>query len=510
MLGNLLETAAAIDPSRILLRTDDGEPISTESLLSRASTLAQLLKDQQAAHCVYLGVNGPSMPIALFASILAGVPFAPLNYRLAPAQIEKLLTRLDHPFLISDTPQGSLTNSLTIAQVQQLGEGDGLAPDAEISHDGDTIAVILFTSGTTAEPKAVPLRHENLASYLLNSIELMGAAPDEATLITVPPYHVAAIGATLSNVLGGRRIAYLPNFTPEAWIETVREHAVTSAMLVPTMLSRIVESLGGDTVAGLALRNLAYGGSRMNPELLRRALLSFPEVGFTNAYGLTETSSTIAILGPDDHRSALDPSADEAVRARLASVGQPIPGVELQVRDDDGSPLAAGSSGRLWVRGPQISGEYVGKGSQLDAEGWFDTQDSAYLDTDGFLFVLGRADDTIIRGAENIAPAEIEDVIAAHEAVAAVSVVGLPDPEWGQRTAAIVVRRANGQCDAEELREWVRGTLRSSRTPDEVHFIAELPYGPTGKVLTRQLVEQFTASAENSTGAHMTEEGVKR
>lgn len=498
MLKNLVETAALIDPNRTVLH-HHGERIAIGELVTRANRLARVLHDKGAEHCVYVGVNGPSVPLALFASVLAGIPFAPLNYRLSTAQRDALLARIASPLVIAEPAAGAGGTAVTPDQWWDMGtEGTaGAGPLDEVDHR--TIATVLFTSGTISAPKAVPLRHHNLAAYLLNTIELMGAAPGEAALISVPPYHVAAIGATLTNLLSGRRIVYLPGFSPAEWLATVAAEGITSAMLVPTMLARIVEHLDGDRLTSSTLRSLAYGGARITHDLLAKALAAFPEADFTNAYGLTETASTIAVLGPDDHRDALAEGATPQQRARLGSVGRAIPGIEFLVRDEDGSPVPPGAPGSLFVRGDQVSGEYLGQQAGVDPDGWFATRDGAWLDEDGYLFIAGRTDDTIIRGAENIAPAEIEDVLTAHPQVTDAAVFGVPDEEWGERVVAAVVTAAAG-VDATELREWVRTRLRSSRTPDEVVFSPELPYGPTGKLLRRELAARFTATTTSKSG----------
>jgi acyl-CoA synthetase (AMP-forming)/AMP-acid ligase II len=270
------------------------------------------------------------------------------------------------------------------------------------------------------------------------------------------------------------------------------EH-VTTATVVPTMLDRIVTVLqtGGHDLP--SLRNLAYGGSKVGLPLVRRALELLPDVGFVNAYGLTETSSTIAVLTPDDHRDAQSASAANVAK-RLGSVGQAVPGIELQIRDEDGKVLGPGETGELFVRGEQVSGRYTGIGSVLDENGWFPTRDIATLDEDGYLFIGGRSDDTIIRGGENIAPAELEEVLIEHPQVRDVAVVGVEDPQWGQAIIAVVVPAAGCDPDPDELREYVRETLRGSRTPDRVVFRDELPTTPTGKVLRREIVEELRAA----------------
>jgi len=447
-----------------------------------------------AGSVAYLGENGPVVPALFFAAARAGIPFAPLNYRLAAHQLGALLDQLDRPLVVVDRGHRDLVAGdarQALAAESWIEEALG-APEAVGDGDDEGAAALLFTSGTTSLPKCVVLRHRQLVSYVLQTVELASADPDDAILVSVPPYHVAGIGTILTNVYGGRRMVYLPDFTPESWLDLVRREAVTNAMVVPTMLARIVEHLDGAEPALPRLRALAYGGARMPRTVLERAIATFGDVGFTNAYGLTETSSTIAVLGPEDHREAIS-ATDPKVRARLASAGRLVPGVEGEIRDADGNRLGPGETGELWVRGAQVSGEYQGAGSALDKEGWFPTHDLARMDEEGYLFIEGRADDTIIRGGENIAPAEIEDVLEQHPDLREVAVVGVTDEEWGQRIAAVVVPRSGAQIDPEGLRGFVRARLRGSRTPDDVVVVEELPYGPTGKLLRRELLAALTA-----------------
>jgi len=299
--------------------------------------------------------------------------------------------------------------------------------------------------------------------------------------------------AVLGSVFAGRRLLYLPAFDPAGWLAAAAREKVTSATLVPTMLARITNHLGDQQADVPTLRIIAYGGAKMPRPVLERALRAFPNVDFASSYGLTETSASVTVLTPDDHKNALA-SDDPAVRARLGSAGRGLPGIELQVRDDTGAVAPSGVTGELWVRGNQVSHAYLGLGSALDADGWFPTRDRAYLDDAGYLFVEGRADDTIIRGGENIAPAEIEDVLIEHPAVRAVVVVGLPDEEWGERTAAVVVPEPGCTVEADELKAFVKQRVRGSRTPDDVFFRDDLPTTDTGKVQRRVLVAELSAA----------------
>jgi acyl-CoA synthetase (AMP-forming)/AMP-acid ligase II len=343
---------------------------------------------------------------------------------------------------------------------------------------------LLFTSGTTGEPKAAILRHANLTSYVISTVEFLGSEEGEAALVSVPPYHIAGISAVLTGVYGGRRLVHLEAFTPEAWVDEATAEQITHAMVVPTMLGRILDILEGRGAGLPHLKALSYGGGRMPQPVIERALRVLPHVDFVNAYGLTETSSTVAVLGPEDHREAIS-SPDEAVRRRLGSVGRPLPTLELEIRGPDGELMPTGQSGEIYVRGEQVSGEYTHKKVVQD-DGWFATNDGGWMDEAGYLFVEGRLDDVIVRGGENISPGEIEDVLREHPDVADVAVLGLPDDEWGERVAAAVVLKTASTAP-EALADWVRARLRSTKTPEVWELRDALPYNDTGKLLRRQL-----------------------
>ncbi len=427
---------------------------------------------------VYAGENHPLLPVALLAAAWAGVPFVPVNYRLEDAQLNALIARQPGALVLADERTVGRIATPAITFDDWLASFPAEVPTSDAAFDDDLVAVVLFTSGTTSEPKAALLRHRHLMAYLLGSVEFGSAGEDEAMLVAVPPYHIAGIANMLSNLFAGRRLVYLRAFEPQRWLETVRNERVTNAMLVPTMLSRIVDALDGKPADVPTLRSLSYGGAKVSERVLTDALDLFPDTGFVNAYGLTETASTIAVLGPEDHRAAVT-SDDPNIRRRLSSAGRVLPMVEIEIRD-----------GVIYLRGEQIAGEYS-TGSLLDADGWFCTRDSGWIDADGYLFIEGRVDDTIIRGGENIAPAEIEEVLLAHPAVAEACVVGLPDDEWGQRIVAVVVLREGATVDPEELRDRVRAELRGSKTPEEIVFRSELPHTETGKLLRRIVLEQL-------------------
>ncbi|MFL5296400.1 MAG: class I adenylate-forming enzyme family protein [Phenylobacterium sp.] len=492
----LLEMAADAFPERLALG-ERAAGVSFAELQARARAGASWLAAQGEGSIVFLGLNGLALPIAVFAAGLLGRPFAPLNYRAPDDDLRRLLARTAPSVAIVDDdmmPRVAGVEGVRLV-TRSAFEAACLHEDhrtAELPEADPDIAVLLFTSGTTGEPKAAVLRHRHLASYVISTVEFMDADEDEAALVSVPPYHIAGVSAVLTGVYGGRRVVHLPAFTPETWVETAAREEITHAMLVPTMLGRVLDVMEKTGERLPRLRALSYGGGRMPRAVIERALRLMPHVNFVNAYGLTETSSTISVLGPQDHRDAIA-SDDPEVSRRLASVGRPLPGLELEIRGPDGEALPPGVPGEVYVRGEQVAGEYLGR-KLLTEDGWFPTNDAGWLDADGYLFIEGRLDDVIVRGGENISPGEIEDVLRAHPGVADAAVVGVPDDEWGERVAAVIAPKGP-QPSVEELRAWVQARLRSTKTPETWVFRPELPYNETGKLLRRVLKQDLAGAA---------------
>jgi fatty-acyl-CoA synthase len=498
-LSLLLEIAAEGMPDRTAIVCGD-QRLSYSEVLGRSRDAAGLIQDAAVDNVAYIALNSAAVAIGLFGAAMAGCPFAPLNYRLTDVQLAELVGRLQPALVVAAPAEASRVATVHVgptldpsaltsgAAAGPPPTGGGAAPDA--------VGVLLFTSGTTGEPKAAVLRHRHLTSYILESVDPYSAEEDEAVLVSVPPYHVAGIAAILSSVYAGRRLVYLQQFEPQLWVDTVRKEAITHAMVVPTMLQRILELLERDGAGLPSLRHLSYGGGRMPLPVIESALELLPGVDLVNAYGLTETSSTIAVLGPEDHRVAVA-STDPVVRRRLTSVGRALPTVAIQIRDVDGNALAPNERGEIWVSGDQVAGEYLGRSSSL-VDGWFPTRDGGWLDEEAYLFVDGRLDDVIVRGGENISPGEIEDVLREHPAVCEVAVVGIPDVEWGESVTAVVVLHSGGAASAEDLREWVKERLRSAKTPQTVLFQDALPYNETGKLLRRVLRAELVRPDQES------------
>jgi acyl-CoA synthetase (AMP-forming)/AMP-acid ligase II len=491
----ILQMAAETEPDRIGLVCDTRRWRYGE-LLRAARGAALDISQSGCSHVALLDESSEAAAIALFAAAIAGVPYVPLNYRLPNPDLGALLSRIAPAYVIGDVdrigqlnPEGRnvvRARAAFVAAAEKLGEAAMATDDPE-----ETVAVQIFTSGTTAAPKAAVLRHANLLSYILGTVEFASAATEEAALVSVPPYHIAGIAALLSSIYALRRIVLLPAFDPDDWLSLAAAERVTNAFVVPTMLARIIGRLDADASPDLgALQAVSYGGGRMPVELIARALQLFPNTGFTNAYGLTETSSTIALLGPEEHRTAHG-STDPVMRARLGSVGRPLPTVQIEIRDEDGKPVGPGERGEIYVRGDQVSGEYRER-SALDAEGWFPTRDAGWIDAEGYLFLAGRADDVIVRGGENISPGEIEDVLMSHPVIADAAAVAVPSLEWGEAVGIAVVAKPNQAAPSEdELRTLIRSRLRSSRVPERIAILEALPYNEMGKLLRREVRKLF-------------------
>ena len=496
-LDLILSMAADVHGDRVAVGSvDDG--LTVQDLSLRARRLGAALAGRPVEHVGLIDLNSDAVPLTLFGAAMAGRPFVPINYRLPDEQLRRLVERIAPAVVVAGEGVADRLGRiegvevLSRAELLALSTDESIDADIEVDPDPDAVAVLLYTSGTTGDPKAAMLRHVHLGSYIMTTVELGAAEPDETALVSVPPYHIAGISAALSSVYGGRRVVYLESFDPDEWVRTARAERITHAMVVPTMLNRILDVVESDGGGLPSMRTLSYGGGPMPLPVIERAMRLLPDTGFVNAYGLTETSSTIALLGPEDHRTAMA-SEDPAVRARLGSVGRPLPTLEVTVRDELGREVPAGTVGELWVRGGQVSGEYRGTRGAED-DGWFRTRDSVHLDDEGFLFVHGRLDDVIVRGGENLSPGEIEAALLEHDAVEQAAVVGIPDTEWGERVVAAVVAAPDKSVDEAELQDHVRALLRSTKTPERIAVLDELPFNETGKLLRRTLREELAAA----------------
>lgn len=500
----LLEIPAAIHPDcDILVNAPDGARRSYQQLRQSSGAVASWLTDegvQRGDRVGILATNDLDYVEALFAIATAGAIAVPMNYRARQEEVTHLLADSDarlvfaherYEALVTVAGKGRLVRLDALASLRSPGEA--VADIAEV--DDEDTACLVYTSGTSSLPKGVRLTHGGLSRHVMSIADPPETAPQGVSLMSAPLYHVAGLTSLLVSMFAGRQIVLLPQFEPTAWLRAVEEHRVTQAFLVPTMLAKLLEepALGHHDLS--SLEHLSYGAAPMPPSVLERAIAAFPDVGFTGAYGQTETTSTVTVLEPDDHR--LDGSAEEVERKRrrLHSVGRVLPTVELRVVGEHGEALEAGKPGEVEIRSDRTMAGYWGDDSggtrvRIDDSGWLSTGDFGYLDEDGYLFLVGRAGDLIIRGGENIAPQEIENALDKHPAVAEAAVLGLPDEQWGERVVAAVALRPNMAARQEELLD-ACAHLASFKRPELIVILDELPRTSTGKVLRRDLVGLF-------------------
>ncbi len=494
-----------------------GERRSTYAdLLKRVQRLGGALLAQGGARgrtVAALGTNSDHYVEALYATSAAGSTFVPLNYRAKRDELAHMLRESRPAVLFVESRYLELARDALKDAVQDpvlVGLdacGEGIAHVADWIASGDAIeiadvdeediAILMYTSGTTSLPKGVLLRHGDFSTYVTGAVEMADGESHGTALVSVPFYHIAGLTSLLTTFWAGRKLVMLPQFEARAWLERVSSEQVTHAFVVPTMLRRILDEPAFDPAGLASLESLAYGGAPMPFPVIRRALERFPPTcGFVNAFGQTETTSTLTMLGPEDHRLTGEPLADEIVLRRLRSIGKPLPDVELKIVDEAGLELASGAVGEVVVRTSRTMKGYVGAvegGALKEEDGFLHTRDLGWVDEEGYVFLAGRKDDMIIRGGENIAPAEIEAVISVHPAVEEVAVVGLASEEWGQTIAAAAVLRIGASATAAEIIEHSRARLASFKKPDTVAFFEELPRNALGKLLRNELRAQLTA-----------------
>jgi acyl-CoA synthetase (AMP-forming)/AMP-acid ligase II len=512
--SDFLTISGAIVPERDAIIFDD-EHISFEGLQGRVNRLANALAEKGVGpgdRLAIMQVNGVPGIVIYFAAAQLDAIYVPINFRAKTEELAQMLSIAQPSMLFLGQRYANLAPTsgdsalaqdrivvldgpaeggmLTYDQlVSSAGDDESHFPEAE---DADT-TVIMFTAGTTGVPKGVMLTHDSFASFLLATVNPADPDDEETNLLTVPLYHIAGLQAALAAVYGGRTLVVMRQFEPLEWLTLAQTHQVNRAMLVPTMLKRVMDHPQFHEFDLSSLNVITYGAAPMPMEVIRQAIAEFPGARFINAFGQTETASTITMLPPDDHILEGTPQEIEQKLKRLTSIGIPLEDVEVRIIDEDGMPVVLGEVGEIVVRGARMmAGYWQQEEATQDAmrSGWIYTGDLAYQDEDDYIYLAGRAKDFIKRGGEMISPEEVEQVLMSHPQVEDAAVIGVMDVEWGEEVRALVVRRSP-EVDEAGLREYCQDRLSSFKRPRSVVFVDELPRNVMGKVLKRDLREQY-------------------
>ncbi len=512
-----LTIASAICPERDCVIFENSR-YSYGEVAERVNRLANALLDmgvQKGDRVAILQVNCNQFVEVYFATAKIGAIFVPLNFRAKQDELTHMLNNSESKVVfVGDryldtvkSMQPELTSSPQIVSLDSKVEGvasyDELlanaSPDEPFVEVGDDdVTILMYTAGTTGLPKGVPLRHNAFVSYALQNVTPIDPEIQETNILTVPLYHVAGIQAMLAAVYGGRTIAMMRQFETGEWLDTVERERANRAMLVPTMLKWVVEHPDFHKKDLSSLKVITYGAASMPYEVIKRAIELMPDVMFINAFGQTETASTITFLGPEDHRFTGDetPAEKEKKLNRIAnSIGRAMPDVEIQIWDEDGNALPPGQVGEIMARGERIMSGYWKDDEKtaktLTKDGWLHTGDQGYMDEEGYIFLAGRGDDMIIRGGENISPEEVENILYEHPKVADASLIGVPDPEWGQQPRACIVLKPAETATEQEIIDFCKERVSAFKRPRSIVFIDELPRTSTGKVQRKVLREKY-------------------
>lgn len=514
-LSSVLEHYANLSPDRVAV-TCAGRSMTYGELNAAAAQVAGGLSALGIAPGDHVALSCPNVtwfPIAYFGILKAGAAVVPLNVLLKPREIAYHLkdsnaaaliafegttelpiaqmaragcdeANCQHLIVITNDPQATspVPSSVTLSHVMS-GQSGKFEPRRRRPSD---TAVILYTSGTTGRPKGAELTHANMLLNAIASHDMLrpackGGFEQDVALITLPLFHSTAQTCQMNaGLYGGLRLVLLPRFEPAQVLKTIVDESVGFWIGVPTMYWLLLEHVNSGTAnaseIASCLRVCASGGAPMPLDVLQRFEKTFG-VRVLEGYGLSETAPVVSFN--QLHRPT-----------KPGTVGFPIFGVDVRCVDEEGRPVAVGERGEVVVRGPSVMKGYYNRPEatqEATRNGWFHTGDIGVFDSDGYLSIVDRKKDMILRAGYNVYPRELEEVLLTHPAVALAAVVGVPDPRVGEEVKAFVVRKPGADVTEEMLVDWSREQFASYKYPRIVEFRDSLPISATGKILKREL-----------------------
>ncbi len=494
--------------------TEGDRILSWAELYARARAMATALADEGVGpgdRVAFYDRSSIAYFEVLFGTALLGAVSVAVNWRLNVTEVAAILDDAGArvvfvgPDYLGAVP--ALTEALTTpTRFVALGGADGYqgwllertggtgsGSDPGFDPDPDDVVIQLYTSGTTGLPKGVMLTGRNLSCVLTEAEEVFHVGPDTVSLVAMPLFHIGGTGWALAGMSRGGHSVIARDLDPATVLALVERHRVTETFVVPAVLMLLLGCPALPDTDVSSLRCVFYGASPISDDVLVRSIRAL-RCDFSQVYGLTETTGAITALLPEDH----DP---DGPRSRLLrSAGKPYAHVELRIVDPDtGADLPIGRVGEVWTRSDQNMAGYWHKPEETKAvltkDGWFRTGDAGWMDAEGYLFLHDRIKDMIVTGAENVYPAEVENVLLAHPSVVDAAVIGVPDDRWGETVKAVVVTAAGETRPADELEveliAFARQRLAHFKCPTSIDVVAELPRNPSGKILKRQLREPY-------------------
>jgi long-chain acyl-CoA synthetase len=432
--------------------------------------------------------NVPYFPAIYYGALRAGAIVVPMNVLLKAREVGFYLSDPEvkilfawHGFLEAAEQGAKDAGGVEVVPVKP-GEIEGLIfahePDDEVvERAGDDTAVILYTSGTTGKPKGAELTHDNLRRNVEVAVSLFEMGLDDTIFAGLPLFHSFGQTCTMNAAIyGGATITLLPRFDPGKALEVIARDRCTVFEGVPTMYGALLHHPDRDKADVSTLRVCASGGASMPVEVMRGFEEAFG-CKILEGYGLSETSPVASFNHPDRER-------------KPGSIGTPLAGVEFRLVDDDGADVGPGEIGEILIKGHNVMKGYWNQPeatAEAIKDGWFATGDMAKVDEDGYFFIVDRKKELIIRGGYNVYPREVEEVIYEHPDVREVAVVGVPHAELGEEVGAAIALKEGARADVEELKAFVKEQVASYKYPRQIWLVDELPKGPTGKILKREI-----------------------
>ncbi len=448
-----------------------------------------------------------------FGCIKARVTLAPVNWRLAPPEIAFILKDARAKLLVVGEDFGGVVDMIVsdLPDIMGLVQfepghprwpafrdwiGSHDASDPNLANHPDDDVIQLYTSGTTGLPKGVQLTQTNFLTLFALALEAGWAKyeAEKTNLVVMPLFHVAGTNCGLLALLQGVRNILTREVNPVEIIARLQDKQIAYAFLAPTIINMLLQTPGVETADFSKLERIFYGASPISESVLRQAQDRFG-CDFTQLYGLTETIGGATFLPPEDHAPERD---------KLRSCGKPWPGFEVRVLTPTGEAGKTGEVGEIQIRAKGVMKGYWNRpdatAEAICPQGWFSSGDAGYFDDEGYLYIYDRVKDMIVSGGENVYPAEVENALFSHPAVADAAVIGVPDERWGEAVKGIVVLKPGATATPDEIIAHARGLIAGYKAPKSIDFVAALPRNPSGKVLRRELREPFWKGRERLVG----------